>query len=181
MIKFRQSEFLNSHDAAAPAATALSFLHLSVCPCVRVRVSVWFTITAFYGAVVWYSLELKENGTDPHLITVNSPLIYGPLSDARPITTNTTSHHLQGPRVFRCAFMIKPFALKRLLRKLRPVLRLAVPRSGAGWRAGPSMRVHWTSPFSIKCKIGVLEYVFEKTDMISDYTVIVNTVVSVAL
>ena len=114
------------------------------------------------AAVVWYSFELKENGTDPHLITFNSPLVCGLLSDAWPITTNTTSHHLQGPRVFRCDFMIKPFALKRLLRKLRPVLLLAVPRSGAGWRAGPSKRVHWTSPFSIKCKFGVFEYVLEK-------------------
>ena len=105
----------------------------------------------------------------------------GPLSDAWPITTNTTSHHLQGPRIFRCASMIKPFALKRLLRKLRPVLLLAVPPSGAGWRAGPSKRVHWTSPFSIKSQFGVLEYILEKIDMISDYTVIVNTVVSVAL
>ena len=104
----------------------------------------WFTITAFYGAVVWYSFKLKENGTDPHLITVNSPLVCGPLSDAWPITTNTTSHHLQGPRVFRCAFMMKPFALKILLRNLRPVLLLTVPQSGAGWRAGPSKRVLWT-------------------------------------
>ena len=39
-FEFCQSEFLDSHDAAAPAATALSFLHLSVCPCVPVRVSV---------------------------------------------------------------------------------------------------------------------------------------------
>ena len=96
-----------------------------------------FTITAFYGAVVWYSFELKEYGTDLHLITVNSPLVCGPLSDARPITTNTTSHHLQGPRVFRCAFMMMPFALKRLLRNLRPVHLLTVPQSGAGWRSGP--------------------------------------------
>ena len=77
--------------------------------------------------------------------------------------------------------MIKPFALKRLLQKLRSVLLLAVPQSGAGWRAGPSKRVHWTSPVSIKSKFGVLEYILEKTDMISGYTVIVNTVVSVAL
>ena len=90
------------------------------------------------AAVVWYSFELKENGTDPHLITFNSPLVCGLLSDAWPIKTNTTSHHLLGPRVFRCAFMIKAFALKRLLRKLRPVLLLAVPRSGAGWREAPS-------------------------------------------
>ena len=68
-----------------------------------------------------------------NLITVNSPFVCGPLSDARPITTNTTSHHLQGPRVFRCAFMMKPFALKILLRNLRPVLLLTVPQSGAGW------------------------------------------------
>ena len=75
---------------------------------------------------------------------------------------HNSSHHLQGPRVFRCAFMMKPFALKILLRNLRPVLLLTVPWSGAGWRSGPSKRVHWTSLFSIKCKLGVLEYVLEK-------------------
>ena len=37
-----------------------------------------------------------------------------------------------------------------------------------------------TKHFSIKCKFGVSEYVLEKTDMISDYTGIVNTVLLVA-
>ena len=59
----------------------------------------------------------QGSGTNPHLIAFfscwNSLLLAcGPLPGAWPITTNTNSHNLQVPHVFRCAFMLKPMALK---------------------------------------------------------------------
>ena len=52
--------------------------------------------------------------------------------------------------------MIKSFAVKlsEMVKKAAScsVLLLAVPQSGAGWRAGPGKRVNWTSPFSVALK-----------------------------
>ena len=76
-----------------------------------------FTITVFCGAVVWYSFKLKENGTDPHSITVNSPLVCGPLSDARPITTNATCRHLQVPPCIPLRFHDKAICIEKIVTK----------------------------------------------------------------
>ena len=76
-----------------------------------------FAFMALCGAIVWYSFELKENGTDPNLTTFFRAwtwAIFGrfAICNQHPVWSSSRSPCIPLKAGTPCAFTIKAFALK---------------------------------------------------------------------
>eukprot|EP00985_Skeletonema_marinoi_P034277 scaffold43601_cov226-Skeletonema_marinoi.AAC.1 len=136
------------------------------------RALLYGSVVAMIIGVVWYSRELKLNGTDPHLIAWFSAGAFGEeqltlmLKDKSP----TRGVHMWGLQ-----WCVKPWLMGQPVSRRVSFTPDRIKHAAAGGGAigasasssgetnsRPIKRVEWTSPFFIKCKFGVLQYVLLK-------------------